>query len=193
MTTDRRSFIKKAAATLVATSIVSRPSAASQQAAPGTFDARLLAALGDATLPESLGADGRAAAVDAFRRWVADYDPVVERAHGYGRAEITYTPPDPAPGWNAQLAALDLVARKQHGSGFAELPVETRRAILRTPLLGASLPANPLAATHIAVALPAHWAASRQAVDLAYNARIGVRSCRPLKDNPRRPPPLTSG
>jgi len=179
MTTDRRSFLKQAAATLVATSLASRPSAASQPAAQGALDDRLLAALGDATLPESLGADGRAAAVDAFRRWVADYHPVAERAHGYGRAEITYTPPDPAPGWNAQLAALDLVARKQHGSGFAELPIETRRTILRT--------------THIAVALLAHWAGSRQAVDLAYNARIGVTSCRPLRDNPRRPLPVTSG
>jgi hypothetical protein len=193
MTTDRRSFLKQAAATLVATSLASRPSAASQPAAQGALDDRLLAALGDATLPESLGADGRAAAVDAFRRWVADYHPVAERAHGYGRAEITYTPPDPAPGWNAQLAALDLVARKQHGSGFAELPIETRRTILRTPLEGARLPASPLAATHIAVALLAHWAGSRQAVDLAYNARIGVTSCRPLRDNPRRPLPVTSG
>lgn len=193
MTTDRRSFLKKAAASLVATSLAARAAEASQQAAQGTLDDRLLGALGDATLPESLGTDGRAAAVDAFRRWVAEYHPVAERAHGYGRAEITYTPPDPAPGWNAQLAALDLIARKQHGSGFAELPIETRRTILRTPLEGARLPANPLAATHIAVALLAHWAASRQAVDLAYNAHIGVMTCRPIRNNPRRPPPLTSG
>lgn len=193
MTTNRRSFIKNAAATLVATSIVSRHSSAFGQAAQGVLDDRLLGALGDATLPESLGADGRVAAVDAFRRWVADYRPVAERAHGYGRAEITYSPPDPAPGWNAQLAALDLIAQKQHGTGFAELSVERRRAILRTPLEGARLPANPLAATHVAVALLAHWTASRQAVDLAYNARIGVRSCRPLRNNPDRPLPLTSG
>jgi hypothetical protein len=193
MTTDRRSFLKTAAASLVATSLAARHAEATQQAAQGVLDDRLLGALGDATLPESLGTDGRAAAVDAFRRWVADYHPVAERAHGYGRAEITYTPPDPAAGWNAQLTALDLVARKQHGSGFAELPIEARRTILRTPLDGARLPANPLAATHIAVALLAHWAASRQAVDLAYNAHIGVMTCRPIRNNPRRPPPLTSG
>ena len=190
MKTDRRSFLKQAAA-LAATSLAPARSDASPPVASGPLDERLLAALGDATLPESLGADGRAAAVEAFRDWAVNYRPVAEMAHGYGRADITYTPADPSPGWNAQLSALDLTARKVHGTGFAELSIEKRRALLRTPLEGARIPTNPVAAAHVAVALLAHWTASRAAIDLAYRARIGIESCRSLKENPRRPPPIS--
>ena len=193
MITDRRSFLKQAAVAIATTSLASHTSLALQPTAQGALDDRLLAALGDATLPESLGSEGRAAAVESFRTWLANYHPGAERAHGYGRADITHTPADPAPAWNAQLAALDLEARKLHGAGFADVPVQARRTMLRTPLEGAQLPANPLAATHVAVALLTHWATSSRAIDLAYRARIGVQGCRPLKENPQKPLPLASG
>jgi len=45
----------------------------------------------------------------------------------------------------------------------------------------------------LAVALMAHWAASSEASDLAYGARIVKGNCRPLADTARRPLPLGAG
>lgn len=214
MSSNRRSFIKRAALGAAAASVL--PAAAhaaeieavavsAETARPGdpplapsaaTLDEALAAAVGDAVLPESLGADGRADATTSFRAWIADYRPVSEEMHGYGYAEIRYTPSDPAPGWNAQLAGLDLLARATHKRGFVALDVNARRALLTTQLsrvAGSRLPSNPLAASHVAVALLAHWAASSAATDLAYGARITAGNCRPLAETVRRPLPLAQG
>lgn len=216
VTTDRREFLKRAAIT--AATAASADPAALLQAAPGApaapqpparsavrpstqpsaraLDAALLAAVGEAVLPESLGAPGRARAVAAFARWLAQYTPVAEEMHGYGYAEITYTPSDPAPGWNAQLAGLDLLARRKHRRAFARLGVPLRRAVLQTQIGGAGgtrLPSSPLAATHVAVALMSHWAASSEATDLAYEARIMKGNCRSLAETSRLPLPLAGG
>jgi hypothetical protein len=159
------------------------------------LDPALLGALGDAILPEMLGAPGRQRAVAAFATWLARYSPVAEEMHGYGDAEITYTPSDPAPGWNAQLQGLDLLARRKHRRGFTRLGVPLRRAIVRTQIpraSGARLPSNPLAAAHVAVALLAHWAASSEATDLAYEARIMKENCRLLSETSRAPLPLAT-
>jgi hypothetical protein len=156
------------------------------------FDAPTLAALGEVVLPGELGAAGRARAVDDFVAWIAGYDPVAEEMHGYGYAEIRYLPPDPAPGWRAQLEGLDLLARRSRGRSFAELPAGARRAMVEAALARVPndrLPA-PIAASHVALALLAHWASSPAAWDLAYAARIEPRRCRPLSDAPRRPLPL---
>jgi hypothetical protein len=158
------------------------------------FDRTTLAAVGDVVLPGELGGAGRAAAVDAFVAWVAGYDPVAERMHGYGYADVRYLPPDPAPGWRAQLEGLDLLARRSRGASFAALPVADRRALVESALAGTPgdrLPA-PITAGHIALALLAHWASSPAAWDLAYGARITPTTCRPLGDAPRRPLPLAS-
>ncbi len=160
------------------------------------LDPVLLAALGEAVLPERLGADGRTAAVRAFSDWLARYTPVAEEMHGYGDAAITYTPSDPAPGWQAQLAGLDLLARRRHRRGFAALASPRRRAVVEAALARVgtrALPGNPLAAPHVAVALLAHWAASSAAVDLAYGARILRGECRTLADVTREPPALSPG
>jgi hypothetical protein len=156
------------------------------------FDRPTLAALGEVVLPGELGAAGRARAVDDFVAWIAAYEPVAEEMHGYGYAEIRYLPPDPAPGWRAQLDGLDLLARRSRGRPFAELPAAPRRAMVEAALArvpGDRLPA-PIAAGHVALALLAHWASSPAAWDLAYGARITPLSCRPLNDAPRRPLPL---
>jgi hypothetical protein len=140
-----------------------------------------------------LGATGRANAIAAFATWLARYTPVAEEMHGYGDAEITYTPSDPAPGWNAQLAGLDLLARRKHRRGFARLGVPLRRAVVQAQLSRVNttrLPANPLAAPHVAVALLSHWAASSEATDLAYQARIMKGNCRLLSETSRAPLPL---
>lgn len=193
MTSDRRSFLKQAAAAFAVSSFAPGVAVATASGSRGTLDERLLAALGDAMLPESLGAGGRARAVDAFRAWLAAYRPVAERAHGYGSAAITFTPADPAPGWNAQLAELDLLAQKTYGKGFADITVEQRRTVLRTPLEGVRFPRSTATATHVAVALLAHWTAASETIDLAYRARIGTQTFRPLMDNPRKPLPLARG
>ncbi len=208
MRTDRRDFIKRAALAaaaasgLGATDAHAQGAATTQSRAPRpaaqaarALDPLLLRALGDAILPEMLGDAGRAQAIAAFATWLARYAPVTEEMHGYGDAEITYTPSDPAPGWNAQLAGLDLLARRKHRRGFARLSVPLRRAVIQTQLARVSvsrLPTNPLAAPHVAVALLAHWAASSAATDLAYGARIMKGNCRLLSQTSRPPLPLAN-
>lgn len=197
MRTNRRTFLAQAGATIASAGVVAgNPQPASAQAPPRDLDASLLAAIGDAVLPESLGAAGRARAVRAFGAWIAAYHPVTEEMHGYGNAEITYTPADPAPGWNAQLQGLDLLSRRKYRRGFAALDVPGRRALLKPQLAqfsrqrGDRLPSNPLTAPHVAIALLAHWADSSEATDLAYGVRIGKGECRVLADSPRKPLPL---
>jgi hypothetical protein len=153
----------------------------------------MLAALGEAVLPESLGAAGRGRAIAAFTAWLAAYTPVAEEMHGYGYAELTYTRADPAPGWRAQLQALDLLARRIRKRSFAQLDLAGRRVVLDAALRGGAngtLPSSPLRAEHVAVALLAHWAATSEAQDLAYGARIGAGQCRSLADTSRRPLPI---
>lgn len=206
-TNDRRDFIKRAtiaAAAATGLDAATGPIAGQleAQAAQGAarapnparaFDPALVSALGDAVLPESLGAAGRARAVTAFVRWIDRYEPVAEEMHGYGYADIRYTPSDPAPGWVAQLAGLDLLARRVHRRGFARLGVPLRRAVIERALArvpATRLPSNPLTAPHVVIALLAHWAASSEATDLAYGARIVKGNCRPLAATARRPLPL---
>jgi hypothetical protein len=206
MTSDRRTFLSQAAASVAAFTVAGEvthaqpapPQAPPQAPAAGTraLDAALLAALGEALLPESLGGAGRAKAVRAFREWIAGYTPVSEEMHGYGYAEIRYTVADPAPGWNAQLQGMDLLARKQFGAGFASLKPDKRDTLVSAQLSAARngrLPANPLTAPHVAIALLAHWAGSSDAIDFAYGARIGKDVCKSLADSPRKPLPLAPG
>lgn len=208
MASDRRSFIKRAALGAAAAAAgtagaVGAADAADPRTTPvaapsalSTLDPALAMAVGEAVLPESIGAPARSAATAAFLAWIADYRPVSEEMHGYGDAEITYTPADPAPGWNAQLAALDLLARAKHRTGFAALDLARRRTLLTAQLSrlpGNRLPANPIAAPHVALAIMAHWAASSAATDLAYEARIGAGNCRVLAEVARPPLPLAPG
>jgi len=207
MTSDRRTFLSQAAASMAAFTVAGDLPHTPQQAPPASqpqvpsgasraLDAPLLAALGDAVLPESLGAAGRANAVRAFREWITAYVPVSEEMHGYGYAEITYTVADPAPGWNAQLQGMDLLARKQFGAGFAALKPDKRDTLVGAQLAGVRngrLPANPIAAPHVAIALLAHWANSSEATDFAYGVRIGKDNCKSLADSPRKPLPLAPG
>lgn len=198
MSASRRDFLARAA---LAAAGAALPAPLDAQGAPlppprapaTVLDPALLTALGDAVLPESLGAAGRRRAVGNFTTWLARYEPVAEAMHGYGDAEITYTPPDPAPGWQAQLRGLDTLARRSRRQGFAALGVAERRAVLEVALRGhggTRLPANPLDATHVAVAVLAHWAASTEATDLAHGARIMAGECRGLAGVSRLPLPL---
>ena len=200
--TDRRTFLSQAAASMAAFGIsgelIQNPGADKQKqdASPRALDAALIAALGESLLPESLGVAGRARAVHAFTQWSAGYTPVSEEMHGYGYADIRYTVADPAPGWNAQLHGLDLLAKKTLGAGLATLSAAKRDAFVRAQLArvrGDRLPADPLTAPHVAVALLAHWAASSEALDFAYGVKIGKDQCKSLADAPRKPLPLAGG
>lgn len=156
------------------------------------FDRALLDPLGEVVLPSELGEKGRDAAIGRFVAWADGYDPVAEEMHGYGYSDIRYLPPDPAPAWRAQLAALDLLARKTRRKPFARLSLQERRELVGISLTGENgdrLPA-PLDARHIAVALLAHWAASPDALDLALGAKVQSGNCRVLGDANVKPLPI---
>lgn len=156
------------------------------------FDRVLLDAVGDAVLPAELGDKGRDVAIGQFVAWADGYDPVAEEMHGYGYADVRYLPPDPAPAWRAQLAALDILARKSKQQPFAKLPTDARRELL-APMMktqgGDRLP-EPLSAHHIALALLAHWASSPDAWDLALGAKVLPGTCRVLGDANAKPLPI---
>lgn len=201
---SRRNFLKvagAAAAGVAASSVGCTPAATSDHAPGGEgasrprasgFDRRVLDAVGEVMLPSALGADGRAAAVTAFVAWVDGYDPVAEEMHGYGYSDIRYLPPDPAPGWRAQLEGLDTLARRARRSPFAELDDQGRREVLTMALAGVDgdrLPA-PLGASHVAVALLSHWASSPEAWNLALGVQVSPGDCRPLDGVASKPLPL---
>lgn len=152
------------------------------------FDRATLDAVGDTILPASLG-EGRREAVSAFVAWVDGYEPVAEEMHGYGYADVRYLPSDPAPAWRAQLEALDLLAQKTQRKRFHELDDAGRKGVLTMALAhvpGGRLP-SPLAATHVAVALIAHWSATPRAWNAAFGADISPNSCRTLDGTLGRP------
>lgn len=199
---SRRGFLKVAgavAATAAAATVGCAPDseAETRSSTPGAtratgFNRPLLDALGEVMLPASLGAAGRSAAIDDFVAWVDGYDPVAEEMHGYGYAEIRYLPADPAPGWRAQLAGLDVLARKMHQRPFVELDSAARQAVVSAALAPArdvNL-GDPLGASHIAVALVSHWTGTPAAKDLAMGMQVGTGTCRPLDAALRKPLPV---
>lgn len=194
---SRRGFLKAAgalAATTAATSVGCAPGEPrpSANARVLGFERCTLDALAEVVLPSTLGPTGRKDAVDAFVAWVDGYEPVAEEMHGYGYADIRYLPADPAPGWRAQLAALDLIATRRHGKSLAQLEPAPRRDVVAAALAavpGTGLP-NPLGAPHVAVALMAHWADSPGAQDLALGVQVGTNTCRQLADVTRKPLPV---
>ena len=206
--TSRRSFLK-VASTLTAAAATVGAGTACDVKDPTTrnatghdneservrgFDRVLLDALATAVLPSSLGDQGVRTATDAFVAWADGYDPVAEEMHGYGYADIRYLPADPSPAWRAQLAALNLLAHKQGPIGFAALTVAQRQQLLTTVLRdqrGERLP-SPLGATHIGIALLAHWSSGPAAWDSALGVRVSPGVCRTLGDATRKPLPMAN-
>jgi hypothetical protein len=194
---DRRSFLRSATAALP---VVALPACtgegadASRTSSPRTLDPALLRAVAEVTLPPELGAPARELAVSDFERWLAEYTPVAERDHGYGTGELSYTGPDPAPGWKAQLEALDLEARQRFARGLPEIEPAMRDRMVRTALRRERGPVpSPAEAQHVVLGLLGWWLASAQATDLCYRARIGKETCRPLEQTGDEPPPLGNG
>ena len=145
-------------------------------------------------LPSVIGAKGQDAAVDEFLRWLRGYQEGVPLSHGYGEPRLVRTGPSPAPGYGAQVAALQQAATDR-GGRFGALPLPTRRAILDTAFKAAgiqNLPSRP-DGRHVVADLMAHYFRSSAANDLCYNARIGRHTYRAIRVTTVRPLPLNGG
>jgi len=153
-----------------------------------------LGEVGRTVLPAELGDAGIDAAVERFVSWTRGYREGVPLSHGYGRPRLRFTPASPVPRYIAQLGALDRAARDR-GGRFGALDLETRRAILDEALAAAevrALPRRP-AGQHVVADLMGHYFGSSEANDLAYRARIGRETCRPVRVTTERPRPLGGG
>ena len=86
MKQNRRSFLKQSAAAVSAASI--RVGGADDQSPSAEhdreLDEKILRAIGNAVLPESIGETGRELAVEAFELWLSEFEPVAELTHPYG-------------------------------------------------------------------------------------------------------------
>ena len=195
----RRSFLARLAGMLAVLPLVDRRAfrfvGGRAGDAQGQPNAALLSALAGAVLPAELVAAGVTRAAGDFQRWMDGYRPGAEANHGYGTGRIERLTADPRAQWRSQLAALEADARRAGSQAFASLPVERRKAIVRTALAGErgeALP-SPLAARHVALALLAHFYDSPAANDLCYDAQIARQQCRPLAVQGEQPVALTRG
>ncbi|MEZ4423167.1 MAG: twin-arginine translocation signal domain-containing protein [Gemmatimonadota bacterium] len=193
MSTDRRSFLKAAGTALgaaaVGTGCAPNPASDREDAAASTsLDGGLLRAVAVLVLPAELSPVEQEEAVQGFERWAAGYEPVAELNHGYGTSEIRYGPPDPRPGWAAQLRGLDLEAQRRSQTGFAALERTEADPLLRGHLAGArgGLGA-PLQAEHVALALLGWWLSTPDATDRCYGVRIAPQTCRGIDTAPAEP------
>ncbi len=135
-------------------------------------------------LPAELSTLERNAAVDAFLRWVRGYRSAAEMDHGYGFTRLRETEPSPAGGYAQDLAALEAVARRDHGGDVASLDEERLRPLLSHTIDTAApddgrMPARP-DTTHVLVALMTHYFRSPEAADRCYGVRIRREICRGL-------------
>ena len=190
MPQNRRSFLKHSAAAISAASFGVESASADTPSLDQveSLDSAILRAIGEAVLPDSIGPTGREIAVQAFELWVSDFQPVAELTHPYGGSTIPYGPPDPEPGWSAQLRALELLAEARWGSAFSNITKDRRRELLEeqmdAPTEGFPSPAR---AQHVATALMAHYFTSADAVDLCYQVRIAKLECRSINQVEERP------
>lgn len=145
-------------------------------------------------LPAAIGARGQNDAVDNFLRWLREYKEGVPLSHGYGEPRLGRSGATPAPGYAAQIAALQQAATDR-GGRFGALPLEVRRAILDSAFKSAGvqgLPARP-DGKHVIADLMAHYFRGSAANDLCYNARIGRQTFRAIRVTTVRPQPLNGG
>jgi hypothetical protein len=162
------------------------PRSASAQAAFGDAHAARLTALARVVLPEEIGSDGVARAVDEFMRWLRNYRAGAQMDHGYGFTQLKRAPPSPATSYPAQLDDLD----RRAGGAFTAACLSDRQRAVTDAVIASSvteLPARP-DGSHIATDLMAHYFNSPEANDLAYDHLIGRYGCRSLRDSEQRPP-----
>jgi hypothetical protein len=186
-TLSRRTFLASLASAVPLAVIVRRAHAAAVvhlTSEPATLDA-----LAEAVLPSSLGRGDIAKAVVAFREWGDGYREGAELNHGYGTSRLRSLGPTPLTKWSAQLDDLDARAQSKHQRGFRDLAVSDRVALVRSVLEGQRIDRMPgiADASHVSLALLAHFYDSSAAHDLCYEARIGKATCRPLATSARKP------
>ena len=193
---DRRSFLRATGAALAGAALGGACAPGEEAATPSvtqnrTLPGDLLRAVAAVVLPVSaLGPEGVEQAVVEFESWVAGFEPVAELEHGYGTSQIRYGPPDPAPGWAAQLQGLELESMHRFETSFTALPVAERRTLVAGHLGGVQgLPAAP-GAPHVALGLLAHFYDSPGATDLCYGRLIRKETCRGLAGVEALPPAL---
>jgi hypothetical protein len=157
-----------------------------------TSDPATLDALAEVVLPPSLGRAGITKEAAAFRAWGAGYRPGAEVVHGYGTSRLRSLGPTPVTRWMTQLDDLDARAQALRQHNFRELSVTDRADVVRAALEGQRLDRMPSVAeaSHVAVALIAHFYDSSEANDLCYEAKIGKATCRPLEASARKPLPM---
>jgi hypothetical protein len=188
---SRRTFLASLAASVPLAGIVRRAHAAAVEHLQG--DPATLLALGEIVLPAAaLGKNGVAKAVTAFRDWGAGYREGAELVHGYGTSRLRTAGPTPLTRWAKQLDELDAAAQSAHKKPFRAITASQREAIVRAALQGQRLDRLPgiADASHVSLALIAHFYDSADAADVCYEAKIGKNQCRPLAASTRKPLPL---
>jgi hypothetical protein len=183
----RRTLFKTAALAILG-NLVPR-FARAQVAAVSQHDRELIAAIGEAVLPSTLGADGRAKAVAAFAKWLDEYKAGVPMSAGYGsHLRNAVVPPSPSLRYPSQLTRLQELA-KARGSTFTALAPADRKAVVEAALLEAKvakLPERP-DGQHIASDLMGHFYSSSDGNDFLFKASIRVSDCRGLDTSADRP------
>ncbi len=185
---NRRGFLGSVAAALPVAAASHRVLKRTKPGTPG-LDDELIRALGRAVLPAELGSDGIDRVVAGFHSWLEEYEPGAELNHGYGTADIEFTPADPTTGWQSQLNELEREAQRRFQVSFVRLDPEGRRGIVRRQISGDRLDRmpRPYRAQHVAVGLLAYFYSTPEATDLCYQAAIGKNNCRPLARSSREP------
>jgi hypothetical protein len=189
-TLSRRTFLASLASAVPLAVIVRRAHAAAivhLTSEPATLDA-----LAEAVLPSSLGRAGITKEVAAFREWGDGYREGAELNHGYGTSRLRSLGPTPLTKWSAQLDDLDARAQSKHQRSFRDLAVSDRVELVRAVLEGQRIDRMPgiADASHVSLALLAHFYDSSAADDLCYEAKIGKATCRPLAASSGKPLPL---
>jgi hypothetical protein len=153
----------------------------------------LVAAIGEVVLPSSLGADGRAKAVEGFAIWLDGYKAGVPMSYGYGsKLKYEVVPPSPLLRYPSQLTRLQELS-KAKGSAFTALSPADRKAVVEAALLEAKvieLPERP-DGRHIASDLMSHFYSSSDGNDFLFKASIRVSECRGLGTSADRPVSIT--
>lgn len=152
----------------------------------------LIAAIGEVVLPSTLGADGRAKAVEAFAKWLDGYKAGVPMSYGYGDLRYAVVPPSPLLRYSSQFTRLRELS-KSKGSIFTALSPADRRAVVEAALLEAKvtkLPERP-DGQHVASDLMSHFYNSSDGNDFLFKASIRVSECRGLDTSTDRPVSIT--
>jgi hypothetical protein len=183
----RRTLFKTAALAVLSSAV---PRLARARAGALSQDYReLVAAIGEVVLPTTLGADGRAKAVEAFAKWLDGYKAGVPMSYGYGgQLKYEVVPPSPLLRYPSHFMRLQELSRAK-GSIFTALSPADRKAVLEAALLEAKvtkLPERP-DGQHVASDLMSHFYSSSDGNDFLFKASIRVSECRGLGTSADRP------